>query len=169
MYGLDLKDDENYKDDDDDEDADLDLDETNTSEQHFDVVANKKDHQIPTIDDTHLKYYARLVYNLNKLMEFKGDSRGLRKQLLTDELDNDCGSGGGLTSSLDFLNSNSDQPLYCMKIVILFSQLNQFVPDFWTLVNGENAAYVNKVFLKMKKLLKLVKDAINCLFQVKKI
>lgn len=133
----------------------------------------QKSSSLPTIDDAYLKYYARLVYNLNKLMEFKLDDL---KKNLTDEFENENSSSlmsqhhhhnsHQASTTFDYLNSNNDQPLYCMKIIMLYSLLNQFRPDYWTLLNGENQPNIKKIYLKIKKMLALAKDSINCLFQV---
>ena len=69
----------------------------------------------------------------------------------------------------DLLNSNNDQPLFCMKIIVIFSQLTQFKPDYWSLVNGDNQIIIKNIYTKIKFLFKMLKDSINCLFQVNKI
>lgn len=139
-----------YMDDDDDED--------DIEEEKSDPVA-KKSNTLPTIEDDYLKCYARLIINLNKLMEHNQLSEHKTKQMIEDN-EEDFASG------LDLLNSNNDQPLYCMKIIIIFSQLNQFRPDYWSLVNGEDQAKIKKIYAKINKSLKTIKDSINCLFQV---
>lgn len=132
-----------FKVDDEDEFLD-DLDE----EENIDCFKNKK--KVPFVDDEYLKYYARLTYNLNKLME----SLDGNKQ---EQLDEKCS---------DYLNNNNDQPLYCMKIVMIYSQLSQFRPDYWSLINEENILMIKKSFCKINKLLRGLKESINCLLKV---
>lgn len=140
----------------------LELDEANNDAHHSSTGKQK----IPTIDDKYLKYYARLVYNLDKLMEFKNDDEKLMKRKAADESTGENDTFIHHAHSIDFLNSNNDQPLYVVKITNLFAQLNEFSPDYWTLINGQNMANIRKIFSKIKKLIKMVKDSINCLFQV---
>lgn len=151
-----------------------------------------KSMEFPTSDDMYLKYYARLVYNLKKLMEnvcendanmdlvidqqqqLNGNT--LKKNLnndfeaMDDQNDTIVSTATSVmtttTSRSDHLTTNNDQPLYCMKIIVLYSHLSQFRPDYWTLVNGENQAIIRRVYSKIKKILSTVKDSINCLFQV---
>jgi len=143
------EDDLDYMDDNDDDDDEIEEEKP----------ISKKSNTLPTIDDDFLKCYARFIYNLNKLMEYHQLSEHKTKPIVEDAED-DC------ASSLDLLNSNNDQPLYCMKIIIIFSQLNQFRPDYWSLVNGEDQAKIKKIYAKISRSLKTIKDSINCLFQV---
>ena len=122
----------------------------------------QKPSTLPTIDDNYLKCYARLIYSLKKLMEFQFTTENKSDEFT----EGDYSSVSNGTTCNDLLNSNNDQPLYCMKIIIIFSQLNQFKPDYWSLVNGDNQEATKKVYAKIKKLLKMLKDSINCLFQV---
>lgn len=137
-----------------------DLDDEDDDIETENASSSKTLKSLPVMDDVYLKYYARLIYNLNKLMEFN-----------LNECKNSCGKklfDDINTNEKDHLNSNNDQPLYCMKIIILYSQLSQFKPDYWSLVNGENLLKIKKVYSKINKLLKIIKDSINCLFQVKR-
>ncbi len=91
--------------------------------------------------------------------QFTNESKG-------EESTNETTNTSGVTSCNDLLNSNNDQPLFCMKIIVIFSQLTQFKPDYWSLVNGDNQTLIKKIYAKIKKSFKMVKDSINCLFQV---
>ena len=143
--------------DDDDEDE---LDFSDESDEENECN-EQKPNTLPTMDDAHLKNYARLIYNLKKLMDFQflNNDNTSHEEVSTN-------TSSATASCNDLLNSNSDQPLYCMKIIIIFSQLNQFKPDYWSLVNGDSQIKIKKVYFKIKKLFKMLKDSINCLFQV---
>ena len=153
----------------DEEDDDFDDDELDFDESDDDQSKNKSDtiekksNTLPTIDDNFLKCYARLIYNLKKLMEFQ-----FTNENKVDEL-GDVSQLSSVTLCNDLLNSNNDQPLFCMKIIVIFSQLTQFKPDYWSLVNGDNQIIIKKIYTKIKRLFKMLKDSINCLFQVNQI
>jgi hypothetical protein len=100
---------------------------------------NKRD-EMPKIDDEYLKYYARLISNLKKLI---------------DSIKNK-----------DSVNHNADQPLYCVKIVVLYGQLSRFRPEYWSMVNSEDLPGMKNICCKIKKLLRTSKDTINSLVQV---
>lgn len=114
------------------------------------------------MDDTYLKYYARLIYNLSKLMDIHSIDKA-KKYEMTKSI---CSSSSLEEKNVDYLNHNNDQPLYCMKIVVLYSQLSQFRPDYWSLHNDENIFKIKKVYSKIIKLLRGLKESINCLFKV---
>ena len=153
----------------DEEDDDFDDDELDFDESDDDQSKNKSDtiekksNTLPTIDDNFLKCYARLIYNLKKLREFQ-----FTNENKVDEL-GDVSQLSSVTLCNDLLNSNNDQPLFCMKIIVIFSQLTQFKPDYWSLVNGDNQIIIKKIYTKIKRLFKMLKDSINCLFQVNQI
>lgn len=150
--------------DDDFDDDELDFDESDDdhSKNKSDTI-EKKSNTLPTIDDNFLKCYARLIYNLKKLMEFQ-----FTNENKVDEL-GDVSQLSSVTLCNDLLNSNNDQPLFCMKIIVIFSQLTQFKPDYWSLVNGDNQIIIKKIYTRIKRLFKMLKDSINCLFQVNQI
>ncbi|RMZ99335.1 hypothetical protein BpHYR1_015389 [Brachionus plicatilis] len=116
---------------------------------------------IPAMDDSNLKACARLIYDLNKLMDIHAIDK-VKKFEMTKSM---CSSSSLEEKSVDYLNHNNDQPLYCMKIVILYSQLSQFKPDYWSLHNEENVPKIKKVYSKIVKLLRGLKESINCLFK----
>lgn len=170
----------------DDDDLMIGFDDFDDDDEDEDLESIKQDQ--PTSDDVYLKFYCRLVYNLKKLMEScepieenasnsASGGGGPVKKSLRDEL-NEADANDTIlstatttttnTNKSDHLNVNNDQPLYCMKIIVLYSQLSQFRPDYWTLVNGQNTAAIRRIFVRIKKLLATVKDSINCLFQVNK-
>lgn len=140
----------NFKVDDED---DL-LDDVDEDDENDKNETSKIQKSLPIMNDVFLICYARLIYNLNKLMESHlGDGKSSSRR-------------NSALSNFDYQNTNNDQPIYCMKINMLYSQLSQFRPDYWSLVNGENFLIIKKIYSKIINLLKLVKDSINCLFQV---
>lgn len=116
----------------------------------------------PVMDDAYLKYYARLTYNLNKLMDIHSLDK-IKKHEMRKSV---CSSSSLDEKNIDYLNHNNDQPLYCMKIVILYSQLSQFRPEYWSLYNDENVPKIKKIYTKIIKLLRGLKESINCFFKV---
>lgn len=139
----------------------MDEDDDLWAEFDEELIEDAPDKQ-PTSDDIYLKYYARLLYNLKKLME-SCESDECVKKSLTDDLNDENDT---TATKSEHLNANNDQPLYCMKIIVLYSQLSQFRPDYWTLVNGQNPANIRRIYAKIRRILSTVKDSINCLFQV---
>lgn len=129
-------------------------------EDNSDTLKNIR--SAPVMDDVNLKRYARLTYNLNKLMDIHSIEK-IKKHEMTKSV---CSSSSLEEKSTDYLNYNNDQPLYCMKIVILYSQLSQFRPDYWSLHNEENVTKIKKIYTKIIKLLRGLKESINCLFKV---
>jgi hypothetical protein len=105
-----------------------------------------KKHQTPKCDDNYLKFYTKLLYNLNKLMEISMFTENKSDEMATD---------------------SNDQPVYSMKIVVLYSQLSSFKIDYWTMINGQAQIKIRKIYTKIRKLLKSTKESINCLFQVR--
>ena len=63
-------------------------------------------------------------------------------------------------------NNYNDQSYYSIKILSIFSQINQFQPDYWSLVNAQDAHMVNKVYLQIKKKIKTLKELITCFYRV---
>jgi hypothetical protein len=142
---------ENFADeDDDDEDFSDDSSEPETTHTH-------KREEIPRIDDPYLSYYARLIYNLNKLVVLNKHG-----EIEAAAAADDCLNNHDLTIS----GNDGDKPLYCVKIIVLHSLLSEFRPDYWSMVNGEDQKLIKKTCCKIAKLLKATKSAINCLFQV---
>ena len=147
----------NFKVDEEDND-DLDFsdfeesDDDDNEENMCREKTNKKSDTLPVIDDVYLKCYARLIYNLKKLMEKNEDTSA------------ECSIMSSVTA--DTFNSNNDQPLYCVKIINIFSQLSLFKPDYLSLINGDNQVIMKKIYVKIKKYFKILKDSVNCLFQV---
>jgi hypothetical protein len=135
------------------DDADLSDYDLSESESH-----TYKREEIPRIDDSYLNYYARLIYNLKKLIVFYHPPSESNNQ--NDDTAEDC------FNDLTINGSDGDKPLYCVKIIVLHSLLSEFRPDYWSMVNGEDKIQIKKTYAKIKKLLNATKSAINCLFQV---
>lgn len=134
----------------------------NDTDDEENSESSKQIRSMPKMDDTYLKYYARLIYNLSKLMDIHSIDK-TKKYEMTKSI---CSSSSLEEKNVDYLNHNNDQPLYCMKIVVLYSQLSQFRPDYWSLHNDENIFKIKKVYSKIIKLLRGLKESINCLFKV---
>ena len=133
--------------DDDDDDDDI--------EEHFgnDLMSQKKSQStslfnLPYTDDHYLKLYTQFIINLEKLMEY---TTANRENLETRE-------------SIEQLNN--DQPLYSIKLLMTFAQLNRFRPDYWSLTKDVHANKIKLLTVKIMKTFRIIKDSINCLFQV---
>ncbi len=103
---------------------------------------------LPVADDHYLKLYTRFIINLEKLMEY---STANNENMETSEL-------------LDQMNN--DQPLYSIKLLMSFAQLNRFRPDYWSLTRADHANKIKLLAVKIMKTFRIIKDSINCLFQV---
>ena len=142
-----LNDDKDEFDDDDDDDNDdcdfLELDLTHAMDDDTDAETTTTTTTTttaePTRDDPYLKCYARLIDRLDKLM--------------------------ATTTAINGGEPNSDLPLYCMKIVVLFGQLGQFRPDYWTRVHCACERELRHVYAHIKCTLHTVRKLIDCLFE----
>lgn len=101
------------------------------------------------IDDHYLKLYTRFIINLEKLMEYTtANSENLETSESIDQM-------------------NNDQPLYSIKLLMSFAQLNRFRPDYWSLTRTDHANKIKLLAVKIMKTFRIIKDSINCLFQVR--
>ncbi len=103
----------------------------------------------PTIDDHYLKLYTRFISNLEKLMEFTtANSENLETSESIDQMSN-------------------DQPLYSIKLLMSFAQLNRFRPDYWSLTRSDHVNKIKLIAVKIMKIFRIIKDSINFLLQVR--
>ncbi|CAF0703833.1 unnamed protein product [Brachionus calyciflorus] len=109
----------------------------------------------PSVDDTFLKSYARLTYNLTKLYEIHSYEINKKQDINR--------SGNSLITLED--KDTTNKPLYCCKILMLYSQLSQFKPDYWSLINEENIQKIKKCYRKINKILHSLRESINFLFK----
>lgn len=109
---------------------------------------------LPSTEDTYINYYARLLIYVNKLIELCQKSRAAQ----SDQTDPD-----GQNSAAALVISN--QPLYCIKILMIYSQLSQLRIDNWSLCYGHDVNKLVDLYARMRKLIKKVKESINFMLQ----
>lgn len=112
---------------------------------------------IKTHDDAHLKLYLNFASYINRIISHR-KSGEISSKTDQDDL---------MSSSNDCFDTNNDQPVYCMKILMTYSKISQYKINEWLLFdlnrNNNSNFYINQaqyIYYKINKKLKHLKKVL---------